>query len=208
MVNKVQEHHWCKNQEFTTILDITVEDEVGVRAKMFLDTLSREYMRYTLQSEFDINENTLNYIDKQLAEVTVILEQHEDEAPELQGEQEYPGSGREETLYFTELISYDHQKRNQEIQLKSMESLEDYVLNSEDEKLLPPALYITDDDFQADTGFVVQHANGTDIGPFHWDRGQYIHSGVGLDHPTPQGYSTHVHQECEACHRAEDGRSG
>ncbi|HNU55572.1 MAG TPA: Wzz/FepE/Etk N-terminal domain-containing protein, partial [Flavobacteriales bacterium] len=68
-----------ENQEFTTILDVTVEDEVGTRAKMFLDTLSYEYIRYTLQSEFDINENTLNYIDKQLGEVTVILEQHEDE---------------------------------------------------------------------------------------------------------------------------------
>ena len=55
-----------ENQDFTTILEVTVEDEVGSRAKMFLDTLSKEYINYTLQSEFDINENTLNYIDKQL----------------------------------------------------------------------------------------------------------------------------------------------
>ncbi|MBK7111850.1 MAG: polysaccharide biosynthesis tyrosine autokinase [Flavobacteriales bacterium] len=151
LVNKYKSTIGVKNQEFTTILDITVEDEVGVRAKMFLDTLSREYMRYTLQSEFDINENTLNYIDKQLAEVTVILEQHEDELQNYKESKNILDLGREETLYFTELISYDHQKRNQEIQLKSMESLEDYVLNSEDEKLLPPALYITDDDFLKQT---------------------------------------------------------
>jgi hypothetical protein len=74
LVNKYKSTIGVKNQEFTTILDITVEDEVGVRAKMFLDTLSTGVHRYTLQSEFDINENTLNYIDKQLAEVTVILE--------------------------------------------------------------------------------------------------------------------------------------
>ena len=118
MVNKYKSSIGVKNQEFTTILDVTVEDEVGVRAKMFLDTLSQEYIRYTLQSEFDINENTLKYIDKQLAEVTVILEQHEDELQNYKESKDILNLGREETLYFTEMISYDHQKRNQEMQIQ------------------------------------------------------------------------------------------
>jgi hypothetical protein len=54
---------------------ITVEDEVATSGPRCSWTPSRkEYISYTLQSEFDINENTLNYIDKQLGEVTVILE--------------------------------------------------------------------------------------------------------------------------------------
>jgi len=151
LVKKYKSTIGVDNQEFTTILDITVEDEVGVRAKMFLDTLSKEYIRYTLQSEFDINENTLNYIDKQLAEVTVILDEHEDELQRYKESKNILDLGREESLYFTELIQYDHQARFQEIQLKSLEALEDYVLNSSDEKLLPPALYITDDEFLKQT---------------------------------------------------------
>ncbi len=50
LVKKYKGRIAVENQEFTTILDVNVEDEVGVRAKMFLDTLSREYIAYTLPS--------------------------------------------------------------------------------------------------------------------------------------------------------------
>ena len=140
-----------KNLDYTTILEIRMEDEVAERAKMFLDTLSKEYIRYTLQSEFDINENTLGYIDKQLAEVTVILEQHEDELQNYRESKDILNLSREENLYFEELVSFDHKRRNMELSIKSLDALEDYVLNSTDEKLLPPATFITDDDFLRST---------------------------------------------------------
>ena len=54
-----------QNHDFTTILEVTVDDEVQTRAKMFLDTLSKMYIEYTLQSEFEINENTLTYIQRE-----------------------------------------------------------------------------------------------------------------------------------------------
>jgi len=140
-----------ENQEFTTILDVTAEDEVGVRAKMFLDTLSKEYIRYTLQSEFDINENTLQYIDKQLSEVSLILEQHEDELQSYKENKDILNLSREESLYFGELVKYDQQRRQREMEIQSLSALEDYVRNSSDEKLLPPAVYIMEDAFVKQT---------------------------------------------------------
>ncbi|MBL7939125.1 MAG: polysaccharide biosynthesis tyrosine autokinase [Flavobacteriales bacterium] len=136
-----------ENQEFTTILDVTVEDEVGVRAKMFLDTLSREYMTYSLKSEFEINQNTQDYIDKQLSEVSVILERHEDELQNYKENKDILNLSREETLYFTELVKYDQLRREQELEIQSLNALEDYVRNSDDEKLLPPAVFIANDQF-------------------------------------------------------------
>ncbi|MBK9764670.1 MAG: hypothetical protein IPO87_15305 [Flavobacteriales bacterium] len=127
-----------KNEDFTTILDINVEDEVGLRAKLFLDTLSKEYIRYSLQSEFDINENTLRYIDLQLTEVTAILEMHEDELQDYKQSKDILNLSREENLYFQQLMKFDEQRRNLELEIKSYNSLEDYVRNSTDEKLLPP----------------------------------------------------------------------
>src|SRR5690606_7145564 len=62
------------NHDYTTILQITVEDEVAERAKVFLDTLSRVFIDYSLQSEFDINRNTLVFIDRRLDEVSGTLE--------------------------------------------------------------------------------------------------------------------------------------
>lgn len=135
------------NQEFTTILDITVEDEVGVRAKMFLDTLSREYINHSLQSEFDINWNTLDYIDKQLAEVTVILQQHEDELQTYKEHKDILNLTKEENLYFAELVKYDHLRREQELEVQSLDALENYVRSNSDERLLPPAVFIANDAF-------------------------------------------------------------
>ncbi|MDQ3100488.1 MAG: polysaccharide biosynthesis tyrosine autokinase, partial [Bacteroidota bacterium] len=135
------------NHDFTTILQVTVEDEVSTRAKSFLDTLSRVYINYTLQSEFDINENTLVYIDRQIDEVSVILEHHEDELQNYKVSKDILNLGKEEAMYFQELVKYDQTRRQLELQIQSLNSLEEYVLNSSDERLLPPAVYITEDEF-------------------------------------------------------------
>lgn len=151
LVKKYKGRITVDNQEFTTILDVKVEDEVGVRAKMFLDTLSREYIKYTLQSEFDINQNTIEYIDKQLGEVSVILDRHEDELQSYKENRDILDLGREESLYFAELVKYDQMHRQNQLEVQSLDALEDYVLNSSDEKLLPPAVFITNDEFLRQT---------------------------------------------------------
>ena len=140
-----------ENQDFTTILEVTVEDEVESRAKMFLDTLSKVYIDYTLQSEFDINDNTVTYIDNQLEEVTVILDRHEDELQNYKESKDILDLSREEGMFFNELVGYESQIRQLDLRIKSMESLEDYLLTSADERLLPPATFIVDDAFLRQT---------------------------------------------------------
>ena len=135
------------NHDFTTILQVAVEDEVDVRAKQFLDTLSKVYIDYTLKSEVEINENTVRYIDKQLNEVSAILERHEDELQTYKESKQILNLGKEENLYFTEMVEYDQQRRKWELQIGAMDALEDYILNSKDERLLPPAVFIANDEF-------------------------------------------------------------
>ncbi|HOY29127.1 MAG TPA: polysaccharide biosynthesis tyrosine autokinase [Flavobacteriales bacterium] len=151
LVKKYKGRIAVDNQEFTTILDVTVEDEVGIRAKMFLDTLSHQYIQYSLQSEFDINQNTLEYIDKQLGEVTVILERHEDELQTYKENKDILNLSREEGLYFSELVKYDQLRRQQELEVQSLDALEEYVRSNGNEKLLPPAIFIADDAFLRQT---------------------------------------------------------
>lgn len=133
------------NYDYTTILQVTVEDEVAIRAKMFLDTLSKVYIDYTLKSEFDINENTLNYIDKQLDEVTAILEVHEDELERFRRNKDVLNLNKEENLYFNEMVEYDHRRRTLLLERQSLDALEDYVRNSTDEHLLPPSVFVSED---------------------------------------------------------------
>ncbi|MCB0782604.1 MAG: hypothetical protein KDC03_24195, partial [Flavobacteriales bacterium] len=152
LVNKYKYDMEVENLDYSSILQITVEDQVPEKAKLFLDSLSKGYIDYTLQSEFDINENTLSYIDRQLDEVTDILGRHEQELEEYKLNKDILDLNREENRYFQELVRFDNERRRLELMLESLDDLEDYVLNIGDEKLLPPSLYILEDDvFQKQT---------------------------------------------------------
>lgn len=135
------------NQEFTSILEVMVEDEVAQRAQRFLDSLSATYIAYTLQSEIDINEKTISYIDRQLDEVTVILEEHEDEMQRYKESKDVLNLVKEEGLYFNEMVSYDKRSRMAELEIEALDALESYLLSSHDERLLPPSAMIIEDRF-------------------------------------------------------------
>ncbi len=134
------------NLEYTTILKITVEDEIAERAKMFLDTLSNEYIKYTQQGDIDINENTLTYIDKQLEEVSGILSEYEDDLQAFLRSKDILDLNKENSQYFNQLVSLDAEQRKLELMIESVDALNDYVLNIGDAELLPPSFYILDDD--------------------------------------------------------------
>ena len=135
-----------ENLEFTTILEVKVEDEIAERAKMFLDTLSKEYIEYNLRSEYDINERTLGYIDKQIGEVSNTLGNYEDELEHFMSSKNILDLSKEQEQYYDEMVRYETQKRQFELMVESVNSLEDYVLNIGDSKLLPPSFYILEDD--------------------------------------------------------------
>lgn len=135
------------NQDFTSILEVTVEDEVAQRAQRFLDSLSSTYIAYTLQSELDINVNTVSYIDRQLDEVTVILEQHEDEMQRYKESKDVLNLSKEEGLYFTEMVYFDRKKRTTELEIQALDALEQYLISSTDERVLPPASIVVEDPF-------------------------------------------------------------
>lgn len=148
LVNKYKNNMAIENLEYTSILEIRVEDEVAERAKLFLDSLSKVYIDYTLQSEFEINENTMGYIDKQLDEVTVILNKFEDDLQAYKENKNILDLGREQERYFDQLVNFDNNRRQYELMIESLDNLEDYVLNIGEEELLPPNFYLLQgDDF-------------------------------------------------------------
>jgi len=146
LVSKYSYWMSVENLEYTSILEVRVEDEIPIRARMFLDTLSREYINYTLQSEFDINDRTLSYIDKQIDEVSTIISVYEDDLERFVNSKNILDLNKQEDQYFDQLVGYDAKKRQYEMMIESVNALENYVLNIGEEKLLPPSLYILQDD--------------------------------------------------------------
>lgn len=135
--------------ENTTILELSLEDEIPSRAITFLDTLCKVYMDYTSQAQYTINENTLDNIDKQLKGVTDILVSIENDLENYKSNKHVLNLTRQEEEYFNKIIEYDSQKRELELWIASLEALDKYIIsigNNKDEKLLPPSFYIGKDD--------------------------------------------------------------
>ncbi len=147
LIREYQESLEIKNEEGTSIISISVRDHLASKAKMFLDSLSGSYVDYTIQSQISLNENTLEYIDRQLTGVTFILDSIESNLERFKEKEDILDLSREQSQFFDKLLQFEGEKREQLLKLETLESLEKYLLTKTDERLLPPALYITDDDF-------------------------------------------------------------
>jgi len=147
LVSRLTNSIILEDEAYTSILKIQVTDYISERAKTFLDTLSQVYINYTLEKEISINENTLRYIEKQLVEVTSILDSIELELENYKASQSVLNISREEDQYFKQLAEFDKEKRLLKLRLESLYSLETYIITNENEPLVPPSLYILDDDF-------------------------------------------------------------
>ena len=147
LVSKFTNSITLEDEAYTSILKIQVTDYIPARAKTFLDTLSKVYIDYTLEKEVSINENTLRYIEKQLAEVTDILDSIELELENYKAQQSVLNISREEEEYFNQLAQFEQEKRLLKLKLESLYSLETYIITNDEEPLVPPSLYILDDDF-------------------------------------------------------------
>lgn len=147
LVGKYMRNMVVENSSFTSILKVTISDEVPERAKSFLDTLAKVYIDYTLQSEITVNEKTLEYIDRQLDEVTGILDVEETQLDAYMDDRQILDLGRSEGLFYSQLNAAEGKIRRYELQLKTLDDLENYIVNIGDESLLPPAPFMLEDAF-------------------------------------------------------------
>lgn len=146
LIGKIKSGMTVENLEYSSILDITLEDEIPLRAKIFLDTLSKVYIQYSLQTEFDINEKTSQYIDRQLEEVVKILDTIETELEQYKSSKAILDLNKESEQYFGEYVGYESEIEKIDLMLQSIADLEDYIINLGDDNLLPPSLYMLEDD--------------------------------------------------------------
>ncbi len=146
LIGKFKRSLRIEQVEFTSILSLTVEDELPSRAKSFLDTLSSEYINYTLESQVKVNENTQEYIQKQLDELIFIIDSLEVELELYKQRKGILDLSREQQEYFDQLLLYEKEKRQLELKIESVNAIVKYITSSYNEKLLPPAIYVFDDD--------------------------------------------------------------
>ncbi|MEW6470009.1 MAG: polysaccharide biosynthesis tyrosine autokinase [Bacteroidota bacterium] len=140
-----------ENPEYTNILQLSVSDVIPERAITFLDTLSQVYIENTLLSRIEINEKTLYYIEKQMDEVTGVLNEIEDTMQAYKEDKAILDLSREGEEYFRKLSDYDAKKTDFKLQIGALDDLEKYIIEDRDPQFLPPSVYITSGD-----GFLIK----------------------------------------------------
>ena len=78
LVYDYKSHLKVQNPDYTNVLVLTMDDIMPQRAILILDTLSKVYINKSVNARFDINERTIIYIDKQLEDVSISLNDIED----------------------------------------------------------------------------------------------------------------------------------
>ena len=147
LISKYKSNLDVTNIDYTSIVELTLKDEIADRAKEVLDTLARIYVANTVQNQLDVNENTLNYIDRQLDEVIGIINEIEEELELFKEQKEILNLSREEDTYYGQLVDVESEKEQILFELKSIDELIKYLLANDDiQTLLPPGVLVGDGD--------------------------------------------------------------
>lgn len=131
-----------ENPDYTNILKISLEDVIPQRAVIILDTLNQVYSQSTLKSRLELNEKTLQYIDKQLAEISVVLKNIEDSMQYYKDVHQILDLDWEQQNYLGKLAEYEGQKNQLQMQIESLNDLEKYIIEDKDPQFLPPNVFI------------------------------------------------------------------
>lgn len=146
MINKYRDGISIENIEYTSILEIRILDDLQYRGKRFLDTLTTVYIDYSKRIQLEVNQNTLENIERQLDTISRFIQEKEFELLRYKDENAILHLSKEEDEYFKKYIEYTKLKRDLTHKNSSLESLESYIINLGDEHFLPPAFMVLQED--------------------------------------------------------------
>lgn len=130
-----------ENPEYTNVLVLTIDDIIPERAILILDTLSKVYINKSLNSKFDINERTINYIEKQLSDVSLSLNDIEDTMQTFKQQYNILDLDWEKEDFFNKLAKYDGEKSSLKLKIDAINDLEKYIIEDKDPEFLPPNVF-------------------------------------------------------------------
>lgn len=143
LVSQFQTKLKVTNPEYTNILTLSHEDNLIERSRLFLDTLCKVYILNTLKSRIELNERTIQYIDKQMTDISAIVKYFEDTMQNYKSSKAILDLNREQNDYFNKMTAFENEKVQHELDVKLLNDLEKYVMEEKDPQFLPPATFVS-----------------------------------------------------------------
>ena len=122
----------------SSILTLSISDGLAIHAEQFLDTLTKEYIAHTIQNQIDVNENTLKFIDKQIAGITEIIDSLEEKYDMYSEDHGIIDLTKEQQTAFDQLSKNEVEIAQLELKLKAMSNLESFFENVNNTEDVPP----------------------------------------------------------------------
>lgn len=146
LISKIRSNIDVENPDYTNILELSLNDIIPERAVLILDSLNQEYFYSKLKSKIDLNDKTIDYIDRQLNEISILLNASVDTLQMYKQRKSIVNLGWEETDFLSKIGAYDQERSNAQMQIQSLNDLEKYIIEDKDPQFLPPSIFIAEKD--------------------------------------------------------------
>lgn len=146
LIGRITSDVSVENPDYTNILEVKLKDIIPERAVLILDTLNKEYFYSKLKSKIDLNEKTIEYIDKQLDEISLLLKASVDTLQMYKQSKSIVNLSWEETDFLGKIGNYDRERSSAQMQIQSLNDLEKYIIEDKDPQFLPPSVFIAEKD--------------------------------------------------------------
>jgi tyrosine-protein kinase Etk/Wzc len=132
--------------EDASVISLSIEDQVTEKAIDFLNTLVGIYIENSVAVNKQVNDNTLQFIDGQLAEVENQLNGVESNLEQFQRERTTFNLGGEQSVLFQRVVEFDSEKARINIKLKSIDMLYEYLTSNDADMAISPAILAEQND--------------------------------------------------------------
>ncbi|HQQ95521.1 MAG TPA: Wzz/FepE/Etk N-terminal domain-containing protein, partial [Bacteroidia bacterium] len=127
LITGIQSNLKIENPEYTNILHLELKDILPERAVIILDTLNMVYAQSRLVNRFELNQRTIEYIDRQLNEISFSLKSIEDTMQQYKEKKSIIDLNWQQQDFLSKIGNYDGQRSQLQLQLKAFDDLETYI---------------------------------------------------------------------------------
>jgi capsular exopolysaccharide synthesis family protein len=104
--------------------------------------MAHTYVDYSKRIQLEVNENTLDNIQKQIDTLSVLISEKEGELLSFKDDNAILNLSKEEDDFFKEYVNFNKVKREIEQKKVSVKALLEYLQSTDDTRVLPPSLYV------------------------------------------------------------------
>ncbi len=127
-------------QKDTSLIKISFEDTIPKRASLYIDALTKSFIKYSIESKNRQNARTLNFIVKELNNIKDELKQSEKKLEDLQVSKNIAKPSEEARLYIKKLSDIEVEISENKLKKKLIINLINFVKNNYNLDAIAPSI--------------------------------------------------------------------